>query len=585
MSNKVHYGQYVVPSSEECAKLSVGQPAERMLPLDVIKEGCDYIKSLTNPLLLQYGDIKGYYEFRKDLALNLGDKYKNEVNPDNLFITNGNSDALYFILSLLLKPNSTVYVEKPTYFLGINIAKDDLGLNVVPINMDNTNTIDLDELEFNLKKSKDLQILYTIPTCHNPTSYTMSHHKRLKLAELTKKYNLIVVADEVYQLLNFVEIDKFPKPLCYYTDKAISLGSFSKILAPALRLGWMQIKNKELMDIFVNSGKMDSSGGSSPIIQAMVHGIILNGSFDKNILRCREILTLNCNLLSRYVNQYLSDHVEFKTPNGGYFLWLKLINGLKVKDIVKYANLNKVTFVSGSRFSTDNSCDDYLRLSFSYYEDNGFEVGCKRLKEVMDKLVNMKNKIRVAVCGYNGRLGKRIVTYVNEDNKLYYSKGIGRDMNYGEIDEIDVVVDVSSAEGCSDLLDKLIENNSKVSLIIGSTGDLPHDKIKEYSKKACVVVVSNFSYGIPKLCELMKSFKNNNWSVDIKEKHHINKKDSPSGTSKRLADNIGVKHSDIESIREGEVIGEHVIELENEYEKIVVEHIAKDRDLFAKGAK
>lgn len=582
----IHYGQYVVPSEEVCAKLSVGQPSTSMLPLNIVKEGCKYIQSLKDPLVLQYGDIKGYLEFRKDLAKLLESKYKNEVDPEDLFITNGNSDAFYFILSLLQKTGSTVYMEKPTYFLGINIAQKDLGMNVVSVGMDEHNSIDLDELDKLLEKDDDSQIriLYTVPTCHNPTSSTMSHYKRIRLGELTKKHkNFIVVADEVYQLLNFVGTDDPPMPMCYYTNNAISLGSFSKITAPGLRLGWMHIKNKELMNRFVDSGKMDSSGGCSPLIQALVHGIIKNGDFEKHLEMCREFLSKNCDMLSKYVDELLSEHVVYEKPEGGYFLWLKLVNGLKADDVLKEAVKNKVTFVSGSKFSVDSSCDEYIRISFSYYDDGGFKEGVSRLKDVMDSMIDMRGKVRVSVLGYNGRLGKMIVDNVTDDQDCYMTSYIKRDMEV-DIDNTDVIVDVSRPDGTKSLLTKLIKELHKVPLVIGTTGDLPYDEIYKYSERAPVMLLSNFSRGVPQVCKLLKSVDNDEWNISILEKHHVHKKDAPSGTAKTLADIVNVEYKDVESIREGEVIGEHTVILDNEYEKVVIEHIAKDRTVFAVGA-
>lgn len=586
---EIQYGQYnvpkagndIIPKENECVKFSVGQPSTEMLPLDIIKKGMNnFISNINNKSVLQYGDIKGYKKFREDLAKYLESRYNTKVDCEDLFITNGNTDALTFILSLLLKTNSKVYVEDPSYFLAIDVAKKDLKMNVTSISMQNDG-INLDELENNLRNDNpdEIKVLYTVPTCHNPTSITMSHEKRVKLAQLTKKYkNFIIVADEVYQLLTFIGEKHPPLPLCYYTDNAISLGSFSKILAPALRMGWMQIKNKDLMKVFVNSGQMDSSGGKNPVSQAIIHEIIKNGDLDKCIDNCKNFLTNNCKVLTSLVDYYLLDYVEYEKPIGGYFLWLKLKNDFKGKDIIEYATKRGVTFTLGERFTAHNNYTDRIRISFSYYNPDGLEIGIKRLRRIFDDIT----KLKISILGYKGKLGSRISHLATYNNKLKLLSGIDRDM---KIDySSDVIIDVSSTEGTEKLLCNLIDNNKKIPVIIGTTGDLPYELIDKYSKIAPIALISNFSKGIPKVLNFLKNNNYDDFSISMKETHYIHKKDAPSGTAKRLADIANIKYEDVKSIREGDVIGTHEIVIENEYEKIVIAHEAKNRDVFAHGA-
>lgn len=370
------YGQYEVPKRP--VKLSVGQPGMNMLPLDILQKGLQYVNSVTDPRLLQYGDIPGYGGFRTALASFLEEEYKEKVESSELFVTQGVTGALAFYCSLFTETGSTVFVEEPTYFLAINIFKQDFRLNVVSVPVTPTG-IDLEALEQALinDKSTAPKFLYTIPCFHNPTSYTLPHEKRVNLAQLADKYNFNIVADEVYQMLYFGD-NKPPLPMCYYSERAVSIGSFSKILAPAFRLGWMQIKSKEIMDVFLKCGQMDSSGGNSPVTQAIVHGIIASNSLYDNIEKDKSILSSNCKELAHEVREQLSKYVEFIEPTGGYFLWLKLKAPYTASKILE--NLGDVTFVPGTRFSAYGSCNDYIRLSFSYYakEDFAYGVGCIR---------------------------------------------------------------------------------------------------------------------------------------------------------------------------------------------------------------
>lgn len=380
-SEDMKYGQYEVPKRP--VKLSVGQPGQNMLPLDILQKGLQYVSSVTDPRLLQYGDIPGYGGFRTSLASFLEEEYKEKVDPSELFVTQGVTGALAFYCSLFTQTGSTVFVEEPTYFLAINIFKQDFRLNCVSVPMTPTG-LDLEALEQALinDKSTAPKFLYTIPCFHNPTSYTLTHEKRVALAKLADKYNFHIVADEVYQMLYFET--KPPLPMCYYTEKAISIGSFSKILAPAFRLGWMQIRSKEIMDVFLKSGQMDSSGGNSPVTQALVHGIIMSHSLFDNIEKDKGILNSNCKELAHEVREQLSEYVEFIEPTGGYFLWLKLKAPYTASKILE--NVGDVTFVPGTRFSAYGSCDDYLRLSFSYYTKEDFAYGVNEIRKRLDAI-------------------------------------------------------------------------------------------------------------------------------------------------------------------------------------------------------
>lgn len=588
--NNIQYGQYEVPPADILVKFNVGQPSPAILDLNVLHSGLNFISQIQNPSLLQYGDIPGYMQFRECFADFLTKQYDVRVNADELFMTNGVTQALTLICSLFLHKDSIIFIEEPTYFLAINIFKE-LGLNIIsiPIEQDGINLDVLEEkITQEIFKYEDTQhfALYTIPTFHNPTSYTMSHQKRERLAKIAEEHNLMVLADEVYQMLYFDNNDenenKPPLPLCYYSENVISIGSFSKILAPAMRMGWMQIKNKTIMDKFLKCGQYDSSGGSSPITQAMIHGIILNGKLQDNILNSKKFLSENCKFMSNYISEKLDNYVEFTEPKGGYFLWLKVKNNIKVEDLMKYSDKFKIMLAPGWRFSATEDCENYIRLSFSYYNFDGIKIGVERLYELF-KYVEEKVKINVAILGYKGKLGSKIVSALEKQTDMQFIEGIDRNFNMKQINDYSVIIDVSHSEGTKVLLEKLLAGKHQIPLVIGTTGDLPFDLIKIYEQNAKVKVISNFSLGIPQVLEFLEKFDTDKWNITMTEEHHIHKVDKPSGTALTLQQAIG-KEIPIESIRKGETIGTHILTFDREDEQIVITHIAKNRDLFANGA-
>lgn len=605
------YGQYTVPPASEMVNFGVGQPANNILNLDMIKRGMQHIiDNVQDNALLQYGDIPGYNTFRESLSTYLEEQYGAQVGANNLFMTNGVTQALSLICSLFAKRNQqvTLFVEDSSYFLAINIFQD-FGLNVVPINM-TKNGIDLDVLRLRLAESyADIKILYTIPTFHNPTGITLSHKKRQELAELADQYDLLIVADEVYQLLYFE--DKPPNPMCYYYSKTLSLGSFSKILAPSLRLGWIQTFDTELMDVLKGCGQLDSSGGLNPISMSIVHPLIDSGELDNQIQEYRRILKERCDALADSVDKRLvkNGYASYTRPTGGYFLWLECFPDSEDVpefniDCLMDCNIHhKVKAHPGYKFcsfynddqcgNVSTDCDSFIRLSFSYYDKEDMDLGVSRLQQSFDVFTHKvipPDAVLVSVLGASGRLGSQIVNEIQDRDmcKMQYHGCIDRSFDIPRLESSNnkhVIIDVSQPEGTFNLLQTLTDMEYYPPVIIGTTGDLPHKLIEEYSTKAPVALVSNFSAGIPELKKMLTNLnvERGGWMVTIEETHHVHKKDKPSGTAKSLGQCFQ-SIPNIQSYRVGEVIGVHTVTLENDHEIVEITHRAKNRQLFASGA-
>lgn len=571
--SKVTYTQYTVPSSDVSVHFGVGQPSNNELPLDIIKTGCQGIINSENKCLLQYGDTAGYFDFRKTLSNFLEKRYQVNVDPNNLFVTNGVTGALSLICSLYIKKCKTIYVEEATYFLAINIFKE-FGFHIETVKLEDDG-ISTDILEEKLNRNtSETNLLYTIPSFHNPTGVTMSDSKRKKLAELSSKHNMLIIADEVYQLLSFKDEGKPPLPLCYYSNNVFSLSSFSKILAPSLRLGWIQSSDKLLHQV-QSCAQIDSSGGMNPVICKIVHEIIHNGGLDNYLDFMRNVLYERC--------MALCDQLKvgsYKVPKGGYFLWVE--TKVNTEQMLDYSSKNKVQYHPGIKFSGNGRLQNFMRLSFSFYHKSDLKIGANRLNDIYTYYRNNVNKIFVGINGSTGKLGSKIKSLVTNQS-TYLVNNIDREISYEPGIGKNIIIDVSSPEATKKLLEYLLSKNYVVPLIVGTTGKLPMDLIKTYSKSAPVALIPNFSYGVPIIEKMLKNIDYSNWTVSIEETHHKSKRDSPSGTAKSFANIIGVV-TKIESKREDDIFGIHKVKLENENEMIEFNHVAKNRDIFALGS-
>ena len=341
MAKRIMYGQYDVPSVDVEVNFKVGQPAPAMLPLDKIRKAAAEKFKEEDPSYLQYGDIPGYKEFRLTLANYLTTEYGAPVSHEDLFVTNGVTGGLTFLCILYTKAGDTVFVEDPSYFLALRIFKD-FNLNVVQIPMEKDG-ISVDGLEKALKEHGPPKFLYTIPTAQNPTGRTMTEEKRKKVVGLAEQHNFHIVADEVYHLLCFPG-NHGPLPMPYYDTSrkhVFSVCSFSKILAPALRLGWIQAPPALLKPI-VDSGMFDSSGGINPVISGFVQKAIEMGIQKEHLAWTREELHRRATHLMECCDKFMPKGVTYEKPLGGYFVLLQLPDGLSADELLEICIKEKV---------------------------------------------------------------------------------------------------------------------------------------------------------------------------------------------------------------------------------------------------
>jgi 2-aminoadipate transaminase len=578
----VNYGQYKVPDSVDCVNLAVGQPRNELLLLNEFNSVLRKLSTNTNFSLLQYGNISGYSEFRSVLADFLSLQYETKIDSSDLIVSNGITGSLSLLISLFSRPKTKIICEDPTYFLALNIFKDYGFEQIIKISSDEYGmcTEDL----FDLTIDPDINyIVYLIPYNQNPTGFSISESRIEKLVQwLNLNSNCKVFSDEVYNLLNFNS--KSSKPLYLRNKNIVSLGSFSKIYAPALRLGWISA-SKEIRDLIVSSGQLDSSGCVNPLSTVIMHELIINGSLLKSIEFWRNFLHTNSLKLYNLIKTELGDYVEnIQMPLGGYFLWVKF--NCDMEFLSKFMETYKIKFHHGKKFSSKPDASYHARFSFCWYSDTDYTLFVSRLKQL---ITSNLSKPQIYILGHEGKLGKLIVGSIDRTKELQFSGGLGRQIDLSNVNPQckNIIVDVSSPVGTEKLITKLLDTKTFVPLIIGTTGELPNDLINQYAKLAPVYLCANFSTGISQFKKIIESIDKSKWAPRIIEKHHIHKVDAPSGTAKLLAktylDDGYHMEFDITSIREGEIIGYHELILEGGAETITISHSAKTRNLFADG--
>ena len=354
----------------------IGQPGFDILPTDIMRQAAEH--RLTQPDAagyLNYGYEQGDGFLRELLAEFLTAEYGMAVSAETLLITSGASHAIDIVCNYFTQPGDVIFVEEPTFFLILNLFRD-YGLEVVPIPV-NENGIDMDVLEEKLGEYRP-KFLYTIPTFQNPTGVSVSAKNREKIVALSQQHDFLIVADEVYQLLGYSAEPPPSFATHLDSDQVFSIGSFSKILGPGLRMGWIQTSAK-IMPQLLNKGLLASGGGNNHFTSGIVRSVLENGWQVDYLNRLRKLYTQRVAYLDQELRKHLPSSVTFQKPDGGYFFWLKLPENIDGEKLLKVAANHQVGFQPGVRFSSRNTQSNQIRLSFAFYNEAELQQGATRL--------------------------------------------------------------------------------------------------------------------------------------------------------------------------------------------------------------
>lgn len=361
--------------------LGIGQPSADLLPVGLLKTASDAFFAEAQPLDLNYGELMGDHRFRQSLAGLLSREYGAQADADTLVVTAGNSQALGFICERFTRNGDVVLVEEPTYFLAHQIFRD-YGLQIVGIPM-NEQGMDIDFLQRALKTHQPA-LLYTIPSFHNPGGQTLSAERRQRIVELSRQHGFVIAADEVYQMLYYAD----PPPAAFGTmiDQAaiVSMGSFSKILAPGLRLGWLQAAGETLEQI-KHSGVMNSGGSFNHLASHLARKAIDLGLQEDHIRFLRQAYGSRLRAMDAALQQHLGELATWQVPDGGYFFWVKLPDSFDCSELKIRAREYKTGFQAGAVFSCNGELRNYLRLSFAHYNETEISQGIERLAQLLHR--------------------------------------------------------------------------------------------------------------------------------------------------------------------------------------------------------
>ena len=338
--------------------LSTGHPHNDLLPLHQFHSAMLAQITRMDHDALQYGYEGGDPLLREHLSQWLS------LPLNELMISAGISQAIDLCAGMLTRPGDTILVEESTFFRVLQIFRDH-HLNIIPVPITDEG-LDLDALE-HLCQTHQPTMLYSIPSAHNPTGVTTSLAHRARLYQLALEYRFTLLADEAYQFLSHEQdapqsFSRFPSH-----PHVITLGSFSKIVTPGLRLGWIHAHPDTLTRLQA-SGMLGSGGGFSPVMMALLARMFEQGTVTQHLQRVNAELAQRRQALCTLLEQH---HVPYQTPQGGYFIWATLPDHDQERGTFR-AQHTSVTVSRGERFGAAPHLRQYARLCFAFEHEGNF---------------------------------------------------------------------------------------------------------------------------------------------------------------------------------------------------------------------
>jgi 2-aminoadipate transaminase len=367
-----------VTAQPEVISLAGGLPAPELFPIDEYRRAFEWVLEAEGPQALQYGPSEGYRPLREYLARRL-ETFGIRCAADDILITNGSQQALDLIGKILLDPGDAVLVEKPTYLGALQAFNQyQASYAVVPMDEDGMCVDHVEHLLASRSRARrPLKFIYAIPNFQNPTGRSMSLERRRRLVELATAYGVPIVEDDAYGELRY-EGEHLPSLKSLDTSgTVIYLGTFSKILAPGFRLGWL-VASQEAMEGLLHA-KQPADLHTGMIQQMATYEVSRNGFVDTHVESIKAFYKERRDVMLRALEEHFPAEAHFTRPSGGLFVWAELPRHVDTRALLLDAIQDKVAFVPGQGFHPDNTGTNTMRLNFSNVPPDQLREGVRRL--------------------------------------------------------------------------------------------------------------------------------------------------------------------------------------------------------------
>ncbi len=364
---------------KDVISLAGGLPDPATFPREELAEIAREVILEHGDRALQYSPTPGVTMFRRVLTGFLS-RYNVRVDPDDsVIVTTGSQEALYLIGKTMIDPGDYVLTESPTYLAALNVFRQ-FGANFISAPVDEDG-MKVDILEERLRKAvaegKRVKLIYTVPTCQNPSGVTMSMERRRHLLELAEEYDLMIVEDDPYSYFTFEPVEAVPLKTLDESGRVIYLGTLSKILAPGLRVGWALAPNWVVTSLELAKQAVDLH--SSTLSQYIAAEAIRRGIVEKTVEKARSIYKVKRDTMLEALEEYFPEGSRWTRPVGGLFIFAYAPEGIDTKQLLAEAIERGVAYVPGSSFFPEGGGENSMRLNFSYPTVTQIREGIRRL--------------------------------------------------------------------------------------------------------------------------------------------------------------------------------------------------------------
>ncbi len=364
-----------------------GLPAPEVFPVEHFREAAVRVLTEHGAQALQYSATEGYTKLREMLARHMA-RYGIVVAPENILITQSSQQALDLIGKVFLNSGDRIAVERPTY-LGALQAWNAYQAEYVGIAIDNEG-MKIEDLEHALRSGP--KFLYALPNFQNPSGVTLSLKRRRRVVELTDHYGVPIIEDDPYGQLRFAgehlpplaALDARERRERAYSGNVIYISTFSKTLAPGLRLGWIVAPTEVLQRLVLAKQGTDLHTGT--FVQMVAYEAARGGFLDRHVKHIRAVYRERRDAILAALEKHMPPGVSWTEPQGGLFIWAMLPEDFDSMVLLPDAIEHGVAFVPGVAFFDDGSGKNTMRLNFSYMPPDKIEEGIRRLAGVIARV-------------------------------------------------------------------------------------------------------------------------------------------------------------------------------------------------------
>ncbi|MBT2512402.1 PLP-dependent aminotransferase family protein [Arthrobacter sp. ISL-30] len=372
---------------EGLVSLAGGNPYLQSLPLKTLGETAARIIAEEGMTALQYGSGQGSLELRTQICEVMAAEGITNAMPENIVITAGSQSAQDVATKVFCNPGDVVIVENPTYVGALNTFEA-YQVQVETVEMDDDGLVPerLEAKIAELKEAgKNIKLLYTIPNFNNPSGITLALERRQRIVDICRDANILILEDNPYGLLRFDGHPLAPMRAAN-ADDVIYMGSFSKIFAPGLRIGWALVPKHLLRRFYLAS---ESVTLCPPTLNQLIISAYLR-EFDwrGQIETYRALYEERCHALLAALEKHMPESVTWTRPEGGFFVWVTLPEGIDTYPLLRKAIDAGVVFIPGAAFTHSDKPSNKLRLAFSAVPPEGIEEGVRRLAPVLQEALD-----------------------------------------------------------------------------------------------------------------------------------------------------------------------------------------------------